>query len=69
MRDEEANKLLRGEASILKARNELVSSVVRLGYQEVGGRLRVVRTTSQESEAGTTCAVRNTDGTRELNAA
>lgn len=65
---EEADEVLSRKACVLEARDQLVSSVVGLGHQEVGRGLRDVRATGLEGEAGTTRAVRDTDCACELDA-
>lgn len=66
MRDEEVDEVGRGEAGVTHAREDLVHVVLGLRYEAQGGGVRRVRATCEELETGSTRAVRDGDGTGEL---
>ena len=68
VRGEEVDDLDGGEARVAHAREDLVVVVRRLGHEQVGGGARDVGPACEELEAGTACAVGDTDGASELDA-
>ena len=68
VRREEVDDLDRGEAGVAHAREDLVVGVRRLGNEQIRRRLGDVRAPDEELQARSTSAVRDTDGTSELDA-
>ena len=68
VRRQKIHDLVRGEACVVKAIEDHVDGVLRLGDEARGGSLSGVRTAGHELQTGTSHAVANTDGTSELDA-
>lgn len=67
VRDEEVDEVSRGEAGVTHAGEDLVNIVLGLGDEAKGGGDSRVRAAREELKTGSTRAVRDCDGTSELN--
>lgn len=68
VRDKKVDHVLSRKASIVEARDELVSGVVGFRDEQVRRRFGRVGTAREEAETGAPCTVGHADGTGELNA-
>lgn len=68
MSSEQVDNLDRGESNVLQTLKDLLSGVGGLGHEVVGRGTRDVGAASQKLETRTANAVRDADGTGELDA-